>query len=158
MLRLAQKAAKQLRGLRLVPPGAEDGRITHLVVAQERRTLKVLLAIAAGAFLLQPEWLAASLQAGAWLPEEPFWAKVLQRLAPLLPVLRYRLLASLPEVPWVLSQFAAGLCSWQLNDIIVCCPNQGTAQFASLVDCLVLLLTLCNSCTLVHWLRKRQCW
>ncbi len=86
MLLLAQKAAKQLRGLRLVPPGTEEGRITHLVVGQERRTLKVLLAIAAGAFLLQPEWLAASLQAGAWLPEQPFWAKVLQCQCPPFPV------------------------------------------------------------------------
>ena len=114
MLRLAQKAAKQLRGLRLVPPGAEDSRITHLVVGQQRRTLKVLLAIAAGAFLLQPEWLAASLQAGAWLPEQPFWAKVLQRLFPLFPVLSYRVLAWLAEVQiGLLSEFHAGLCFWQ---------------------------------------------
>ena len=94
MLRLAQKAAKQLRGLRLVPPGAEEGQITHLVVGQQRRTLKVLLAIAAGAFLLQPEWLAASLQAGAWLPEQPFWAKVLKGLFPLPQLSRCKMLAA----------------------------------------------------------------
>ena len=38
--------------------------------------LQVLLAIAAGAVLVTPEWLTASLEAGEWLPEEPFLAKV----------------------------------------------------------------------------------
>ena len=38
--------------------------------------LQVLLAITAGALLVTPEWLTASLEAGEWLPEEPFLAKV----------------------------------------------------------------------------------
>lgn len=38
--------------------------------------LQVLLAIAAGAVLVTPEWLTASLEAGEWLPEEPFLSKV----------------------------------------------------------------------------------
>ena len=38
--------------------------------------LQVLLAIASGAWLLDPSWVQASLQAGAWLPEAPFAAQV----------------------------------------------------------------------------------
>ena len=37
---------------------------------------QVLLAVAAGAWLLTPEWVDASLQAGHWLPEAPFQAQV----------------------------------------------------------------------------------
>jgi len=36
----------------------------------------VLLAIAAGAVLVTPDWLTASLEAGEWLPEAPFLAQV----------------------------------------------------------------------------------
>jgi hypothetical protein len=38
--------------------------------------LQVLLAVANGAWLLTPEWVTASLEAGHWLPEPPFEAKV----------------------------------------------------------------------------------
>lgn len=37
---------------------------------------QVLLAIANGAWLLRPEWVSASLEAGQWLPEAPFEAQV----------------------------------------------------------------------------------
>ena len=37
---------------------------------------QVLLAIANGAWLLTPEWVTASLHAGAWLPEGPFQSQV----------------------------------------------------------------------------------
>ena len=37
---------------------------------------QVLLAVANGAWLLTPEWVTASLEAGQWLPEPPFEAKV----------------------------------------------------------------------------------
>lgn len=42
---------------------------------------QVLLAIASGAWLLDPSYVQASLQAGAWLPEAPYAAKV-QGLSP----------------------------------------------------------------------------
>ena len=127
VLRLAQKAAKQLRGLRLVPPGAEEGRITHLVVGQQRRTLKVLLAIAAGAFLLQPEWLAASLQAGAWLPEQPFWAKVLKGLWPPSPISSCRLPAWLPKVPRVVSRVCCRIVLLAANKNSRSVPKPGAS-------------------------------
>ena len=40
---------------------------THLVVGADRRTLKVLLAIAAGAHLVTPAWLRACVERGEWL-------------------------------------------------------------------------------------------
>ncbi len=47
--------------------------MTHLVLGESgKRTLKVLHAIARGAWLLQPEWLLRSAAEGAWLPEGPF--------------------------------------------------------------------------------------
>ncbi|KAK9845443.1 hypothetical protein WJX81_006533 [Elliptochloris bilobata] len=68
-------ALRRLRGVRASAPGREES-VTHLVVGAPRRTLKVLLAVAAGAWLLAPEWVAASLEAGHWLPEAPFLAQV----------------------------------------------------------------------------------
>ena len=38
--------------------------------------MQVLLAIAAGAKLVTPEWLTASMEAGDWLPEDPYLAQV----------------------------------------------------------------------------------
>ena len=43
---------------------------THVVVGADRRTLKVLLAIAAGARLVTPRWLEACLEAREWLAPE----------------------------------------------------------------------------------------
>lgn len=73
---LAQSATRRLRGMRLCPDGKEDGQLTHLVIGQERRTLKVMLAVANGAWLVTPEWITASLEAGKWLPESEFIAPV----------------------------------------------------------------------------------
>lgn len=44
---------------RVILQGHED-RMTHLIIGEERRTLKVLLAVANGAHLLTPKWLTAS--------------------------------------------------------------------------------------------------
>ena len=73
---LARSAVRRLRGLRLCPEGREDGQVTHLVVGDERRTLKLMLAVANGAWLLSPQWVTASLEARRWLPESQFPAKV----------------------------------------------------------------------------------
>jgi hypothetical protein len=48
-----QAAARQLGGARLCAEGHEGGAVTHLVVGAERRTLKVLLAIANGAHMVR---------------------------------------------------------------------------------------------------------
>jgi hypothetical protein len=69
---LCRSAARRLRGLRLCADGAEDGVVTHLVIGSERRTLKAMLALANGAWLVSPEWVTASLEAGRWLPEGRF--------------------------------------------------------------------------------------
>jgi len=38
---LARNAVRSLRGVRLCAEGHEEGRLTHLVLGQQRRTLKV---------------------------------------------------------------------------------------------------------------------
>jgi hypothetical protein len=48
--------------MRLCVGGHEEGRLTHLLIGAERRTLKLLLGVANGAWLLQPEWLTASIE------------------------------------------------------------------------------------------------
>ena len=73
---LARSATRRLRGLRVCPEGREEGQVTHLVIGGERRTLKLMLAVANGAWLLSPQWVTASLEAGRWLPESQFPAKV----------------------------------------------------------------------------------
>ena len=55
---------------------ADPPQVTHLVVGDERRTLKLMLAVANGAWLVSPQWVTASLEAGRWLPESQFPAKV----------------------------------------------------------------------------------
>ncbi len=40
--------------------------MTHLVIGQERRTVKVLVAIANGARLVTPAWVLDSLAKGQW--------------------------------------------------------------------------------------------
>jgi hypothetical protein len=76
VVELARSAARRLRGLRVCPEGREEGQVTHLVIGGARRTLKLMLAVANGAWLLSPQWVTASLEAGRWLPESQFPAKV----------------------------------------------------------------------------------
>jgi hypothetical protein len=51
--------------------------ITHLVIGQDRRTIKALLAACSGAQLLQPAWLSDSLAARVWLNPSHYQAQVL---------------------------------------------------------------------------------
>ena len=46
--------------------------VTHLVLEAPRRTVKVLHALARGAWVLKPEWLYASVEAGGWVREDSF--------------------------------------------------------------------------------------
>ena len=41
MQQLARNAVRSLRGVRLCAEGHEEGRVTHLVLGHQRRTLKV---------------------------------------------------------------------------------------------------------------------
>eukprot|EP00798_Chlamydomonas_sp_ICE-L_P009913 gene9913-7780_t len=70
-----QEAIKALPNSKMCAEGYEEGRVTHLVMGSDRRTLKVLIAIANGAYLVKPEWLIQSHAAGQWLDEEEFFPK-----------------------------------------------------------------------------------
>lgn len=59
--------------VRLLPPRRVAGN--RLCCSCCIYVAQVLLAVAAGAWLLTPEWVSASLQAGHWLPEAPFQAQ-----------------------------------------------------------------------------------
>ena len=72
IVQLCESAVKRLRGLRLCIEGKEDGVVTHLLIGDERRTMKAMLAVANGAHFVTPEWLTASLEAGRWLPERSY--------------------------------------------------------------------------------------
>lgn len=76
VVELARSATRRLRGLRMCPEGREEGLITHLVTGDDRRTLKLMLAVANGSWLVSPDWVTASLEAGRWLPESQFPAPV----------------------------------------------------------------------------------
>lgn len=71
---LARVAMQKLPGMRPCPSGRGDAAATHLILGDDRRTIKVLLAAANGAHLLTPEYVTASLEAGEWLEETPFRA------------------------------------------------------------------------------------
>lgn len=72
-LQVALKAAtKQLGDAKVCVDGYEGGLVTHMLVGSETRTFKMLLAVANGAWLLQPQWLHDSLAAGCWQAEEAY--------------------------------------------------------------------------------------
>ncbi|KAK9865330.1 hypothetical protein WJX84_006438 [Apatococcus fuscideae] len=73
---LAEKACQRLGGMRLFADEGETAKITHLILGLERRTMKVLLAVANGAWLVQPSWLTASMEAGLWADEQSHCAQV----------------------------------------------------------------------------------
>lgn len=80
MEELLRHAVRQLPGKYYYYEGtspeskAHPRKITHLVVGDDRRTLKLMLAVAHGAVLLSPEWVTASLEAGSWLPPNQYQA------------------------------------------------------------------------------------
>lgn len=66
-------AVNELRGVRLCTEGNEARTVTHLLVGEPgRRTLKLLVAVANGSFLLDPSWVTASREQKKWLWERPF--------------------------------------------------------------------------------------
>ena len=72
----ALAAAHLLRRCRVCAEKYEVGRVTHLVVGSDKRTLKLLLGVAEGAHLMSPAWVTDSLTAGQWLPEADYVAQV----------------------------------------------------------------------------------
>jgi hypothetical protein len=46
--------------------------MTHVVVGDNKRTMKVFFGLGMGCFIVKPDWLWQSLAAGKWLPEEEF--------------------------------------------------------------------------------------
>lgn len=73
---LVKSAVRRLRGIRICPDGQEESSMTHLIIGDEKRTLKTMLGVANGAWMMTPEWVTASLEAGYWLPEEQYVANV----------------------------------------------------------------------------------
>ena len=76
ILDICKTATSNLEGLTYWSNSHRKNSITHLVLGNERRTMKVMLAILNGAHLLSPEWVTASIEAGYWLPETNFMADV----------------------------------------------------------------------------------
>jgi len=51
-------------------------RVTHVIVGQERRTLKVVQAMAMGVWIVSKTWIDESFAAGKWLNEEPYQIQI----------------------------------------------------------------------------------
>jgi len=54
----------------------KSAAITHLIIGDNRRTLKAMLAVLRGAHLLTPAYVTDSVAAGYWLPEDAYLADV----------------------------------------------------------------------------------
>jgi len=63
--------ATQLPGMKVAGP-LEADKATHLVLAEPKRTMKLLRAVARGAWVLTPDWVTASAEAGRWVDEAPY--------------------------------------------------------------------------------------
>jgi len=78
MLQLCKTAVGKLDGLTLWTNNARKQEpITHVIIGDNRRTLKAMLGVLHGAYFLRPEYVTASLEAGHWLPEEDYLADVI---------------------------------------------------------------------------------
>ncbi len=78
VLALCKIAVEKLPGLKLWANNSrKNKKISHLIIGDSRRTLKTMLAVLHGAYLLRPEYVTASLEAGYWLPEEDYLANVI---------------------------------------------------------------------------------
>lgn len=78
VLELCKTAVGKLDGLALWANNArKQDPITHVIIGDNRRTLKAMLGVLHGAYFLRPEYVTASLEAGHWLPEEDYLADVI---------------------------------------------------------------------------------
>ncbi|KAK3279926.1 hypothetical protein CYMTET_12207 [Cymbomonas tetramitiformis] len=70
---IVKRAAKKLGGAQVCAGAAPRGGITHMILGEGTgRTMKLMLAIANGAWVLSPAWLFASARAGTWVPEDMY--------------------------------------------------------------------------------------
>lgn len=69
---LSQCPACFLIALLLYSVEDDVDRCTHLICGKDTRTIKVLMTIARGGWVLSPSWLFSSLEARRWLDEENF--------------------------------------------------------------------------------------
>ncbi|KAH8252753.1 hypothetical protein KR032_001653 [Drosophila birchii] len=65
-----RKAMRKLRGMRLDPTVTQ--RTTHLVSLEPRRTLNLLRGLMRGVWIVNYQWVLASIRAGKWVNEEPY--------------------------------------------------------------------------------------
>ncbi|KAG8903530.1 hypothetical protein FRB99_003161 [Tulasnella sp. 403] len=72
ILKEDQKKQLQRMGAKFVDRAAE---CTHLVASNMRRTIKFLCAISCGVEIVDPQWLAKSIEAKRFLDEKPFFLK-----------------------------------------------------------------------------------
>ena len=68
---MVRGVARELGGFRAAGPTEHD-RATHLVLAEPRRTMRLLRAVARGAWVVTPEWARASAARGAWADPAEF--------------------------------------------------------------------------------------
>ncbi|XP_020800941.1 uncharacterized protein LOC110178232 [Drosophila serrata] len=72
-----RKALRKLRGMRLDPTVTQ--RTTHLVSLEPRRTLNLLRGLMRGVWIVNYQWVLASMRAGKWVNEEPYELKRFSR-------------------------------------------------------------------------------
>ncbi|KAH8259142.1 hypothetical protein KR038_006571 [Drosophila bunnanda] len=72
-----RKALRKLRGMRLDP--TVTLRTTHLVSLEPRRTLNLLRGLMRGVWIVNYQWVLASMRAGKWVNEEPYELKRFSR-------------------------------------------------------------------------------
>ena len=68
---MVRSVARELGGFRAAGPTEHD-RATHLVLAEPRRTMRLLRAVARGVWVVTPEWARASAARGAWADPAEF--------------------------------------------------------------------------------------
>ncbi|KAH8275121.1 hypothetical protein KR026_000131 [Drosophila bipectinata] len=69
-IQVIHKALRKLRGMRLDPTVTQ--RTTHLVSLEPRRTLNLLRGLMRGVWIVNYQWVLASMRAGKWVNEEPY--------------------------------------------------------------------------------------
>lgn len=70
---IVESAVQALGAFKSLPrKSPESAAFTHLIMQEHSRTMKLLFALARGAWVLGPEWIYRSLELGRWQSEEEF--------------------------------------------------------------------------------------
>lgn len=121
-------------------PGAEISagpEVTHLILESNKRTFKVLSAIAHGAWVLDPSWIYTCIENRKWMPEEDFESPFFEGIR------KSRVLHQKESFQGILHDFKIhiGLVAEEISDTIQDLIHACGGEISNKEDCQVAILS-----------------